>query len=677
MQFEMKHLNRLRKRMKKTGTAGSFARLLFSFSLAVCFAGLFPSPVQADVVPIDLVLGGTGATPWVISDIQPGSSGTKTVELRNDGNKDGFVTIWISDIASSEGINPESETGDTGEPGELIDYLLLDIVDDSLVAYMDLPATLDDFPHSYRSANSIEVIPIKSGETVTIQWTWELPATIGNDVQGDTASFTINYLLRECRITDVSAVTTGAGSFISEVIAESDTGKGRISINKDVVGQTSEGQPLSEIWLIEVDKEPPAELEDETIFSLWELGPGGATFNQPIDLTLEAPPGAHGGDVAIARWDEGAGRWVKLGGSIVDAVNNTVSAQISHFSRYAVAGTVTPPPAPPASGAEPPAGDDYSSPRTPTEPSIPPATEPRTVFLNVDMLGQERTVEIGADGTLSDPLTLSDAKGDFTIELKSGSRIITGESVPPQRLQLTVDEESIELPDKVVLLSPVYRLAGYLGDIEVSPVYFKPPATLTIKYDNADLPENILEPFIAYLTGDEGLIPIAAFTNSLFEPGRAIVEISQTALFVVAAELVPPPPPLPADFQISNLNINPQTIRPGEPVTISVSIDNKGESGGSYDLYLYIDGIVKMVKKVTLMPQSREEIIFEVSDLPAGTHHIRIGNLTGQFRITRVITLPIRQAVNWLSFDVGIGAAVLTSLVLLLLLRKRHTPQSE
>ncbi len=684
----MKHLNRLYKNIKRMRAARHFARPFLSIVLGLSFLGLLPpSPAHADTVPVDLVLGGTGATPWVIADIQPDSGGIESVELHNAGSRDGFVTIWVSDIVSSEGLNPASETGNIAEPGELIDHLLLDVTADSLDTYINLPTRLSEFPQSYASGNSIEVIPVKSGDTVTIQWRWELPASTGNEAQGDIVSFTINYLLRECKITDVSGVTTGAGVFTSEVIAESDMGKGIIAINKDVVGQTSGGQPLSEIWLLEVDKEPLAEPEGRTVISLWELGPDGVTFDQPINLTLgyndpeDIPPGTSEDDLAIALWDKNARRWVKLEGSIVDPVNNTISAQIGHFSRYAVTGPVTPPPLPPSSPGG--GGDYYKPPPQPAKPLPPTIGGLPTTLLYINMLGQERTVEIGADGTLLQPLTLSDAEGYFIIELESGNKIIGPGAIPPERLELTIVEESIvaltniELPENLVLLSPIYRLTGYIDDVEISPIYFGPSATIAIKYDATELPENILTPFIAYLASEKGLIPVEPPPGALVEVGKATGEITRTAQFLVAAELVPPPLPLPAEFQISNLGITPQRSRPGEPVTISISIDNRGESEGSYELYLQIDGIVKMIKKVTLTPKSSKEVTFQVSDLAGGVHEVKIGDLTGKFEIIRTITVPAKPSVNWLPLDLGTGSAVLIALAMLYLIRKRAREQSD
>jgi len=53
-------------------------RLALALILGLAVVGSLPIPVQAQE-PIDLVLGGEGATSWNIGDIKPGDIGTKTV----------------------------------------------------------------------------------------------------------------------------------------------------------------------------------------------------------------------------------------------------------------------------------------------------------------------------------------------------------------------------------------------------------------------------------------------------------------------------------------------------------------------------------------------------------------------------------------------------------------------
>ena len=110
---------------------GSFRRSRWSVSgrrvllAAVCgivMAGI-PAPVYAQP---DLTLEGDGAFGWTVSGLMPGQSGSQEVTVRNTGDAPGQVFIWISDIESTEGLNPEPET-DKEEPGELLENLLFSI----------------------------------------------------------------------------------------------------------------------------------------------------------------------------------------------------------------------------------------------------------------------------------------------------------------------------------------------------------------------------------------------------------------------------------------------------------------------------------------------------------------------------------------------------------------------
>jgi len=643
------------------------ARLLLVAAVGLALVGFLPATVQAETDPVDLQLGGEGATPWVIGNIKPGDSGTKTVELHNAGSKSGFVTIWVSDIINGEGANPESETGDTKEPGELNKYLRLNLSADGLSTNLKLPTTFNNLPKSNSAANCIEVIPLKAGSTVSLVWKWELPTQTGNEVQGDTISFTTNYLLQEFEVTDVSGAVTGDGAFTEEVIVESDTGNGKLIIEEGIVGQTEEGKPLTELWLIEIDKQPSTPSEDTvTIGAHFVLGPDGATFDPPITITvtydpLNIPQGINEQDLAIYLWDEVAGKWVKLEGCIVDTVNNTISAPVGHFSRYTVIAPLPPPPSPP-----PYFGGGAFLPTTSEEEEV-----TTTTVLETDMLGKTGLIEVGADGTLGEPLTLTDRSGDFIIDIDGGAKITGSRDVELSRIELRMTDESIVVPDNMVILSPTYKLTGYTQTMEVTGINFEPPARLTIRYDPQSLPENTFLPFIANYTDEQGLVRLQPPPGSTVEVGRVEALISHASLFVVVAEVLPPPPPLPAKFEAGNLTINPRQAQLGQPVTISLTVTNEGAVEGSFELHLIIDGIVRVVRDITLAGNSSETLTFEVSNLAVGKHQVKIAGLTEQFRVIMTTAPPGEERVNWLVIDVSVGVALVVGALVLYFFTRR------
>jgi len=656
---------------------GYSARLTLAVAIGLALVGFLPATAQANTNPVDLELGGEGATPWVISNIKPGDSGTKIVELNNVGSDDGFVIIWVSNIISGEGANPEAETGDATGPGELNDHLLLNLSTDDLITDLNLPATINDFPHNAFGPQFIEVIPLKAGDTANLLWEWELPTQTDNEVQGDTITFTTNYLLQGFEIIELSEdVVTEEGEFKEEVIVESDTGNGELIIEEGIVGETQEGDPLNEIWLIEIDKAPSAPSEDTVTVSFhYDAGPHGTTFDEPITITitydpLDIPTGINEKELFIALWNEAVGDWVALEGCVVDTVNSTISAPVSHFSRYTVKSPVPPPPPPPYYGGG--GGAAF----------LPPIIEEEvptvTTTLETDMLGDKDKVEIGVDGTLSESLTITDRIGDFIIDIDGGTKLTGPNNVILSRIELTIADESIVVPDDVVVLSPTYKLTGYMNSMEVTRMNFETPARLTIRYDPRDLPENTFLPFVAYYTVAQGLVPIEPPTGSTVEIGKAKAQISHASLFVVAAKLVPPPPPLPAEFETSNLTINPQQAQLGQPVAISLIVTNEGDTEGSFELHLIIDGIVRVVREITLTGKSSETLTFEVSNLAVGKHQVKIAGLTEQFRV-EMAAAPSSEAgeVNWLAIDASVGAAlVIGVLVLYFIIRRSRQGRS-
>ena len=669
---------------------GYAARLLVAVTMGLAVVGSLPTTARADdTMPVDLELGGEGATSWNITGIKPTDGGVKIVELHNVGSKDGFITIWVSDIISSEGENPESETGDVTEPGEITNYLLLDVTADSLNSNANLPTTINNLPQSVSWPEFIEIIPLEAGGTIILQWEWELPAETGNDAQGDGISFTINYLLREFAITDVSDVTeevvsadnvTVESVFTDNVTVESEGGNGELTIEEDTTAQTEEGESLDAIWLIEIEKESSTPTETTaTVGAHYDAGPHGTTFDQPLILTLtyspdDIPERASEEDLVIVLWDEDAGEWVELEGCTVDTANKTVSAPVNHFSRYSIIAYVPPPPPPPPpSRIYPSPGPikEKEEPSPPTDEEAEGEPHPPANFLEIDMLGKTGRVEIEADGTLRESLTLTDPGGNFVIDIDRGTKVTGSNNMELSRLELTITEESIVVADDIAVLSPIYRLTGYSGDMEVSRINFAPSARLTISYDPGNLPEDTFPPYIVYYTDDEGLVRLKPPVGSLVEIGKAKALIHHASLFAVVAQLAPPPRPLPAKFEVSNLTISPSQAQLAQPIVISLTITNDGATAGSYEFHVRIDGIIRIVKEVTLAGKSSQTLSFEISNLAAGKHQVKVAGLTGQFRVVSVAALPAKSTINWLVIDLSAVAVVVAGLLVLYLVTRR------
>jgi hypothetical protein len=172
-------------------------RLPIIVTLLSVMAFIWPvSPLAAATNPVSVALGGTGSASWSITGIAPGDSGNKSVTVQNTGTGTGELRIWLSNITGTEGTPAGFETPTPGDTGELAQYLELKVLGSGLSSNLTMPALLTDFPVSAADTSYIKATLV-SGQTINLTWTWSLPASTGNIVQGDGLSFTINYTLNE------------------------------------------------------------------------------------------------------------------------------------------------------------------------------------------------------------------------------------------------------------------------------------------------------------------------------------------------------------------------------------------------------------------------------------------------------------------------------------------------
>jgi len=124
-------------------------------------------------------------------------------------------------------------------------------------------------------------------------------------------------------------------------------------------------------------------------------------------------------------------------------------------------------------------------------------------------------------------------------------------------------------------------------------------------------------------------------------------------------------PPSPAQFTITGLDVTPEQVPPGQPVTVSAQVTNIGDSEGNYTVNLTVNGQVEQTKAVTLAPEVMETVTFTVTKETPGSYTVSIGDLTEEFT---VIAPSWLSRYWWMLLVVGIAAVVL----LVYFLRRRR-----
>ena len=136
------------------------------------------------------------------------------------------------------------------------------------------------------------------------------------------------------------------GVLLENVIIWSEDGKVGLFIAQGTQVLDADGNPLFAISC-EIESEPIPMSLPYFIYRGFNFTPSGASFDPPAEMIIgydeEAlPEGASEEDLFIAYYDEELAEYVVLD-SEVDTEANEVTAQVSHFTLFVLAGTVTPP----------------------------------------------------------------------------------------------------------------------------------------------------------------------------------------------------------------------------------------------------------------------------------------------------------------------------------------------
>lgn len=135
------------------------------------------------------------------------------------------------------------------------------------------------------------------------------------------------------------------GKVLKPVKATSKDGNLTISISQGTIALGKDGKRLDTFGVV-VDKTPPEPPEDSNIIGLpYSFSPSGATFDPPMSLTWNYDPDTLPEDVdeenlVLAFYD--GTEWIKLE-CIVFPGSNTITTLVSHFTTFAIIGTITSP----------------------------------------------------------------------------------------------------------------------------------------------------------------------------------------------------------------------------------------------------------------------------------------------------------------------------------------------
>ena len=166
--------------------------------------------LTAGTLDLNINGGNTAVTTFSATNVAPGDSGSGSSVLANVGSLSGELDISFSAITNTPGAGGTEYEGGSGELGgeaEIAVYIDVDQSGDWSSGDIGLKSDSTTYSHptalnyatidSYGSDSwdAVETMAAPASDNFTILW--RVPTTAGNDIQGDSVSFDVTFILEQ------------------------------------------------------------------------------------------------------------------------------------------------------------------------------------------------------------------------------------------------------------------------------------------------------------------------------------------------------------------------------------------------------------------------------------------------------------------------------------------------
>jgi hypothetical protein len=180
--------------------------------------------------------------------------------------------------------------------------------------------------------------PITTTTTTTKTTTTPVPSTPPST--GSSGSIGSSTATAPTGVTNIAGYENAQGVITQNINIWSDDANAVLNIPSGITVVSSSGVPLSQISAFHSNDPPSFQAGAGLIDSAYDFSPNGTTFSPAVTLKMSYNPASIPSTVSelslqIAYYDVTQNLWIVVP-SDVDATNHIVSAQVSHFTTYAV-----------------------------------------------------------------------------------------------------------------------------------------------------------------------------------------------------------------------------------------------------------------------------------------------------------------------------------------------------
>jgi hypothetical protein len=205
----------------------------------------------------------------------------------------------------------------------------------------------------------------------------------------------------------------------------------------------------------------------------------------------------------------------------------------------------------------------------------------------------------------------------------------------------------------MIMMSLLQACAEAQPSFEVLSLHITPPkittgdkATIKVEIRNNDAKDTTYNvPLMVNGVADDrksvtlapGETELLTFVLTRNHPGTYSISVGSWESTLVIEK------PSPAEFRISNLEVNPTEVDAGDNIVVSAKIANVGGTQGIYTAELKVDGTTIETEELSISAGTDYKLVFKLCECSPGTYIVSLGNLTSQL----VVNEPPRPVINY------------------------------
>jgi spore coat-associated protein N len=166
--------------------------------------------LMAGTLDLNIDGGNVAVTTFTASGVAPGDSGSGSSTLANAGTIAGELDVATSAVTNTPGLGGTEYEGGSGELGASAQIAMyIDVDQSGSWNANDIGLQSDGTTYSFPTAlnydainnyasqtwNAVEMMATSAADDIVVNW--QVPAGAGNDIQGDSVSFDISFILEQ------------------------------------------------------------------------------------------------------------------------------------------------------------------------------------------------------------------------------------------------------------------------------------------------------------------------------------------------------------------------------------------------------------------------------------------------------------------------------------------------